>query len=534
MVDKKLKLLTRTKDDFGQFALDETLVSINEACSRWSHGELKDFIGILKGQEPGNSKFHWVAAETARHALLWCMYRSADSKILIPHSVPSESGLRHLMELAVAIQSELPYTRTDSHLNKLKSSKPVDTGSWLWLPQYTMERSSPWRVGRALLLYGTVPELMNKRKKGFAAEFTEFLKTNLGSPLESFLSSVVLLCGISSSTQPRIGVRRAEPVTFIKLDELFYKELPGGLLKPSIYATINILAANPKQAINYTTSNCAVEVEEGYRVIEGPNPLIRHPLIFPFRDNREYCIAPVPNLIHEWLYEPLMDFLFSACTTTKAKDNLANIFELYVGYLGEICSPDNTPWIPEEELRVGYSGKVVDWIREFSNTYILIDAKLCFVSDQSKYEAGGSSWKRVHKTIEYGVLQCYEFWQSIKEGKASRISYTLPKNAIGIVVTHFDTEHRSSHWQTRNDINEALRLDDDSFHWLALSLDRFEKVMTAWSLSQEVNWLAGILEEACLSDKPGRILSEIQAKPEGPLWKVYNDLTSTIIGLCND
>ncbi len=524
------ELVNLTRRAFEQFTLDETLLCVNRACRAWRERELRLSLPLLETVGPGHSKFYWVAAETSRHAILWCLRRSSASQISLRCPKPSDSDLERLLGLATDVQLRVPYKGIEERLEEKGKEGIVDIGSWLFLPQYIVEKSSPWRIGQALLMYDEIPARLKKEDTKFPLEaYQDALRVVLGCNIDTFLVAIIHLKGISSSDNPRVSMNRAVEYTNTDLDRFLLHKDSGGLLQPAIASCIRALSAAPDEAMDHALFRANNESE--YPYICCSNPLLRYPLIFPFRDNREFCVAPVPHLIMEWLYEPLMDLLYCECNEQLKVRHLSRIFEEYVGILAKECTPGDSGWIGEAELMVGYEGKVIDWAMEFRDTTILMDAKRCFISNECRYMSTSESWNQTRTTLMKGIRQCADCWANVKLERVPSLSRSKDNKAIGVIVTHSDSDYQASHWQTRKEIDDSLReLDVDSdFSWIVLSLDRYETLMTHWHSSNDILWLPRTLDAAIMSDRPKDAISKLELLPEGPLWDLLEEMVNRLM-----
>lgn len=413
--------LNVVQEAFAQFPLDMVLFGLNRAYCRWNRGDTSFNISILHECEPENPIFYWIVAETARHAIAWSLRRRHDSPIHIKHGGElSQSQLEHLMELSVAAQLDLPFHSSDA-LSRLRTDPLLDIACRLVLPQHLLQRTSRYRVGQTRLLYDKAPKRRAQRDNRFPlTEYSHILTSILECELDFFLLSCLQLQGISLGDNPRISIQRTVPFNDRRYDTTFYELLESGIATPFTPTVIEVLSISPQDIIAHAHQQLG-RCDE-FVMVDCPNPLLTHPLIRPFSDRADYTIAPVPHLLAEWLYEPLIDRLFSRCTRTFTNKHLAEIFEEYIGLIAELCAPDNQPWIHESQLQVGYTSSVVDWAKECGEFVILIDAKRTFMPNVQKYRSLPNDWKTTTKYLIKGVHQAARFWENVKRGQVSSLA----------------------------------------------------------------------------------------------------------------
>ena len=527
--------LNIVKKEFESFPLDIVLIAINRACRQWEQGDTSFNLRVLKECEPQNPTFYWMAAETARHAIAWCIYRRHNRPINDDNI--SREQLEHLIDLASNAQIDLPFRSLEA-TSRLTSDPLLDIACRLWMPQYLLQRYSGYRVGQARLLYQKAPERRYKRDPQFPlSEYRRILSSILGCELEFFLFSCLQLQGMASGENPCISIQRLVPLQDRRYDRtFFYDHHPSGLIIPRVQAVIKRLSASPNEII--AQARQPLEQYDELAIIKAPNPLLSYPLIQPFPDRSDYAIAPVPHLITEWLYEPLIDKFFAKRNQVFTNRHISQIFEEYVGLIADLCSPDHQAWIPENVLEDGYSSKVVgskvvDWAKDLGNTVVLIDAKRTFMSNEDKYKSLPERWKECDDYWHTGAHQAEVFWKNGKSGKVPRLSDSKHKPAIAVLVTHMDSDYRALHHDTIKELTSSY-----SIPCIVLSVDRYEQIMMQWSRTKDPEWLSVFLEKAVNAEDFKNLFDdEIPLTQDGVLWderdKLIENLKTEIEGTTN-
>lgn len=127
---------------FGHLRLYDVLRGLNEACRSWSSGTLQSALHALRNSEPGNPIMYWLAAETARHAMWYCVRTSLDSPIVLrrANEYRGWETLERLIDLAVDIQLNVPGERLEQWAQTLSRDLWGAMGQH-WLRQYISSRS---------------------------------------------------------------------------------------------------------------------------------------------------------------------------------------------------------------------------------------------------------------------------------------------------------------------------------------------------------------------------------------------------------
>jgi hypothetical protein len=538
VVDRDALLETVTRR-FDPYLLPNVLIEINRACRLWAAGTLRSSIKTLQEVKRGNPLFYWAAAETARHALWCCARPTFDMPLHTARELGPWPALEPLLSWAVDVQLKAPFASASmaDWAEKLPS-RPINTSmSPLVLPQFRLQRYSGVRAGQALLLYGDAAERRHARDPSFhMAGYQAALHRALGAPLEAFLRALLLMQARAESETPELQHMGLAPVGEPRFDGVLFTEaMPGtGLLAPGAYgAVFRTMAAGPVEMTQWSLDRMRLRAAPGpddrQPQLEGPNPLLRFPLVKCFSDKDDHCLAPVARLMQEWLYERLIDLLHDHCdSTTFTRDNLASIFEEYVGLMADLGSPVGPGWIPERDLEQGLArgDKVVDWARPLGDHVVLVDAKKCYLEPMASYRWEERDWDTARKSWAKGVKQACLFWDAVKAGRVPALSAAKEKTPVAAVVTHGDLAFHAFRDDWRAEIDAGVADLPVHMPWVVLSLDQWETMMAAWSENDEA-WLPAILLRAAASGS-SREIHDVKPRGHGPLAKAQVRLIKPI------
>lgn len=510
---------------FGSYRLAEVLLEINQACRRWAAGQLATAMPNLQQVEPGNPLFYWIAGETARHAIWRCPRPASDSPILLPHrsTFKGWASLEPILQRAVDAQLKVPIVSNEKWVETLHSQSLHSAMGRIWLPQYILGRNSPHRVGQALMMYRDGPDRRRRRDLEFPIDkFRAALKRALGGvALEPFLFALLHAFTQACSERPELSNATLAPVFDRSYDGVVFSE-QAGLLTPAYGALFRAMSATPSEMLNWSSRQLGGRgqtVDDARAPFDAPNPLLRFPLVQCFPDRNDCCLAPVPHLILEWLYEPLVDILvgpggFDAFAA-------AALFEEYVGLLADRCSPHGPGWLHESELQadLGEGQKVVDWARPLGDYVVLVDAKRCYIEPAARYRWLADDWRTAKKSWTKGVRQACEFWSAVKSDRVGALSGSGPKRPVAVIVTQGDAAFHASRDDWRSEIDAGLADVPIKIPWVVMSLDQYETVMTAWR-KNDVDWLPALLLRAA-TDRSAASFREIKMEDDGPLWETH-------------
>lgn len=82
-----------------------------------------------------------------------------------------------------------------------------------------------------------------------------------------------------------------------------------------------------------------------------------------------------------------------------------------------------------------------------------------------------------------------------------------------------DSDYRALHEDTQTAIDSAWSVPDapSSIPWVVLSVDRYEHIMSHWSQSNNMTWLANMLWEVSQAKKPKKILDKLSREVKSPI-----------------
>lgn len=487
---------TQIAERFGRYTLPDVLVALNDAVRQWAHGELVTAIPAFRDAGGKHPMFDWAAAETARYALLHCARPMYESPIVMPTPFRGWQSLEPLLDAAVNAHLAAQVGDQAEWEAQLLAEPLHNTMGAIWLPQFILQRRSQFRIGQVLLLYGEAARQRAARDASFSmTAFDLAVRRALGVDIDMFLTAVVQTCG-RAAAEAKLSTLRMTPTARTGYDDVIFGKGGDGLLVPQAHASVfRLLSETPENMVRWS----AKQLEHRTGTISapadrGPNPLLRYPLVRCFRDKTDYCVAPVPLLLLEWLYEPLVDQLFAACDATFTRHNVSALFEEYVGLLAQKCSPAGTRWVPESELKglLPSGRKVVDWAFVGGDYVVLVDAKRCFVHPAARYRWLDADWASTQKEMGKGVHQACDFWQAVGAGLVPQLGACTQKKAFALVVTQGDASFHAARDDWRAGIEHGL--DPASrVPWAVLSLDDYEKLMSAW-FGRDDAWLRAALE----------------------------------------
>lgn len=512
---------------FRHLRLEDVLLGLNEACRNWSSGTLQSALHALRNSEPGNPIMYWLAAETARHAMWHCIRPSLDSPIILPRANEYRGWetLERLIDLAVDIQLNVSGEPLEQWTQTLSKDLWGAMGQH-WLRQYIPQRRSPYRIGQALLMYGEAPKRRALRDASFSiSNFQEALHRVLGSRLEPFVFVLLQVAGRASSKDPRLSHGTLAPVMDRRWDKIVGSLDDRGMYSSAYDGLFRALSATPEVMLQWSLDRLRdldPHVDELRVRFDGPNPLVRYPLVCCFPDKPDHCIAPVPHLIQEWLYEPLMDLLARAIgmNTNRGQTIGAALFEEYVGLVADLCSPIGAGWCHEDALQPTKEGrKVVDWARVLGGHIVLLDAKRGYVEPSARGRWDPADWTSIKSAIIKGVKQACSFWTAVRAGEVPALRGTTAK-PIAVIVTQGDSTFYNSTETWRAEVDAAIAGLPDRVPWTVISLDIYENVMTTWRKHDEA-WLPEILLKTA-QDRSHKAFVDLPLRVEGPLWEAQS------------
>lgn len=525
---------------FSRYNLADVLAGINRTCRQVAKGQQ-----LVSKSSALQTSPVWAAAETARLALCWCrepdLNRSGqDIKIV------QWEHLENLCDIASDTMMTARTIGTAEAMAKFNERTVPDVAQHIFAPQMLLQRDSTYRAGQALLMYSEAARRRHQRKPEFRIDLhEEALQNALGCDIESFVLAVRQTQGRSLSDEFHITADVLIPSRNRAYDDTkLWTESDGGLRLAAAGVMLEILSATPTMMRQWMEQEWATlnlpnhgprraegqvqftEDERARAFLEAPNPLHRYPLVRVFRTQRDHCIAPVPHLLNEWLYEPLAAFLHESFDLQGQK-RMDQVFEEYVGLVAEICSPDGGKWLHEDELRPDPQANVVDWARPFDNSVVLLDAKKGYVSLARRYRSQGEDWTSVQRTNwTKAVVQGTKFWEDVKHGKVATLARDRNKRPIIVVVSFSDTDWRAHRADMHQEILSKLPAGTDPLPYLIMSIDRFERIVSSWS-DKGIEWLPEFLEKATVAGDDND-LRHLPAMTTGKLVNAFNHVFETL------
>jgi hypothetical protein len=519
---------------FQAFNLADVLWSLNRELHATSSGEPKVLLSTFPTSSEHPGLLQWACGETARIALRHCRQPSyALAGETVNQLDPEDLG--RLMNGALRLLTTERFLGSSEAGALIEQGDVFDTISRLLEPQALLQRGSPFRASLPILMY----EIALRRRKARDSAFDmrglqAKVEEALGCSIRSFALATVQAA--SHAARSLVTFAGLVPVQSRAYDETaLYANGAEGLLQPVAGHVLRLLSAQPHTMLEWMR-NSHEETKRGTpprerdderTLLEGPNPLLRFPLVQVFRDRPDYCIAPVPSLVQEWLYEPLATFL-NESVAPEMRIQLNLVFEEHVGSVLELSSPDGLPWIHERELIPKARGKVVDWAREFDNDVVLVDAKRGFVSLGARYRSVLPEWNSV---VEHNwakaVNQAASFWKNVRAGNVPALTSARNKRPILLIVTLSDGDLRAG----RHDVDELIRPHltpgDPLMPYAVVSIDRLEMIASNWA-SRDREWLPALLRDASTFGATAAV-RDLEFVPGGRLEEAFTDVLDELL-----
>ncbi|MBX3159181.1 MAG: hypothetical protein KF773_24645 [Deltaproteobacteria bacterium] len=465
----------------------------------------------------------------------YCARPSLESPIILPRADEYRGWetIERLIALAVDVQLNVAVEPMAKWEQTLSRDLWGAMGQ-IWLRQYIVQRRSPYRIGQALLMYRDAPLRRQQRDPAFSfPRFQAALQRVLGAGLEHFLFVLMQAAGRASGNHPALSHTTLAPVKDRRYDRIVGSIDDRGMYSSAYDGFFRALSATPEAMMQWSRERLRdldPDADELRVRFDGPNPLSRYPLVRCFPDKSDHCIAPIPHLIQEWLYEPLMDLLARELgTTTQLGQNVgAALFEEYIGALADLCSPNGPGWVHESAMQPALQGrKVVDWARELNGHLVLLDAKRGYVEPSARGRWDPGDWTSIKKAIVKGVTQACSFWTAIKAGEVPALLGTTA-SPIAVVVTQGDSTFYNSTETWRTEVDNAIAGLPDVVPWTVMSLDVYENVMTTWR-GRDDAWLPALLMRTT-QERSHKAFAELPLLAEGPLWEAQSTFIRDQIG----
>lgn len=525
--------LTLNRHRFGTHDLADVLTALNRACKLWLEGQ-------LPLDRPFNSHkfpFFWLAGETARLAIVWCRAPNRDRSPSAPSFTWQQ--LLPLLEIAMeALQDERLLGTAESQA-LMAEGDVHDSLLRIIEPQHLFHRETKFRPGQALLMYDLAAKRLAQRDKHFTLErYEREVRAALGCDINGFVLASLQIHSVSAGESYLITEKSLIPSTNPRYhDTPFFERGPDGRLLPAVRAVLRVLSASPKDIDDWMVNQCRKvdpRITKTRALLEAPNPLLRFPLVRVFRDAPDHCIAPVPHLVSDWLYESLPAYLYDNPRAVQTQNTLAALLEEYVGKVLEMHSPEGKVWLHERDLKPTSNGrKCVDWACVFDDTVLLVEVKKAFIEPAKRYRSLRADWEKsiFKKNWAKAVDQGTDFWDGVRHNEVVPLASSSHKRVILLVVTLTDADLRSGHADIHSTIEPHLEKRDDVVPYVIVSLDRLEHILSAWE-NHDVEWLPKVLRDA--TERGSNVVfREVQRSYNGSLAKFFKKLVDDLAAVVN-
>lgn len=530
---------------FEKHCVEDILATIHNCHNAWFEKKLRTGIPFFDSLEAGNTKFYWALAETARYAIFFSYRRNKTSRLYTFNNIDGWKMLKPLLEFVLDKQAAIPFLNSPVLLeNQCRPNETfVDMMTSIFYPQYLIERSSPYVFGRALLMYKEAPVRLSMRDPGFKISDYQKLVHHVtdGMGMEKFLSTWFHIYAFSFQ-HPFMWTENLAPLVNPVYHDYFYY---GDLIKrPTHTFVLDMLSAGPntiRQTMSSEIESLQLPVDAEFGPDSEPslcsvkalffsrNPLTTFPLVRTTRDYNECCVAPIPHLVGEWMYNRFFGLLSeeinNMARTSRVVVNMPKLFEEYVGLVADTCTPGGAKWLNEDQMRPcpQEQGRcVIDWAMEFSEYVVMIDAKRANISYDKIYRG---FWPTALERCAHVKYQATDFWDGVKKGRVQPLDRAAHKKPIALAVTYADFDFKLSRTNLMDHLTEEerKRFSDDA--WvpiIPLSIDQLERLFTMWS-TKDRDWLPNFLTKI-LTDGWSKVygISGFKAEPHGPLFEKHN------------
>lgn len=520
---------------FEPYRLDDVLLKLNRICVAWERRELHGHfpavasLPAIRACEYSSAKIRWAAGEAARFSV--CCSRIAPSSSDPLLNPCTDAAVAVLVRAAMDLQSTEPHLGSAADAAALSDDHPMDIVERVFGTQFLMERESPYRLGQAILLYGDSARRRKRRCPQFdLAAYETALADLLGCDLQTFLTVLLIVLSLSRGKHPWVSTMSLVPFEIRAFDRTpMYRSTQGPLIVPQVTELLRAMSATPSTMQKWMQDELlqSGETDLERTIFKAPNPLLRFPLVQVFGERSDCLLAPVPSLITDWLYEPLVELLYRH-VDKRVDQGFAQVFEEYVGTLLELCSPGcPRPWIYEDELKVDYSGNLVDWAYEFDDVVLLVEAKRSLVDVVKKYTSARQQWESRYKRWAAGIKQATKFWSSVQRGEVGRLHSAIGKPAVVVVVTQGAVDLRAGSRFLQSLVGPYLSGEISPLPFVVVSIDRLERVLAAWS-HKDINWLAEVMKRAACSPQGSSHVLRPEERDDGPLLELGQRFVESI------
>jgi hypothetical protein len=509
------------KEDTGRVSLHAMAWALNRLNLSWDDGdEWPARVGLPAsglGMMPAmNPAYRWATAEAMRQGILWakvCPMEGTD------HPLVSLDQIARLVHRAAIAHLEL----VPADIARVEAGGSISDFVFPgFAPQFLLSRSSALRTGQAIWMFDEAPARRAARIPAFpSGALRDCFTRALGMPVRDFVRILMLLYGASNSAKPMLmGDMYRDQAAGAGL-RLWTEE--NGVRRSRLPNVLEILAATPAKMQKWMTS--AARLADGaaiHELLYAPNPLLRFPLVHPFLGDADRCFAPVPSLLLEWLYEPLIGYLHDSLPRDLQCPHYGHLFEEYVGMLLDRHAPGGARWLSEVELGPVGGGKVVDWARAFSDTVVLVDAKRCFIDPAKRYRFDADDWKSLEKGLTAGVEQGAAFWKSVRRGDVPALAIAKQCKALLVLVSEGDTSLVGNQEEIEASLKTLAETRCPGMTVLLLSLDQLQHLMINW-LVADLEWLPATLWEIAARGRK-HVEEAAPHRAEGPLFDAVADI----------
>lgn len=518
---------------FGRYRLRDFALVINRLVVDWDKQEAEAIRSVrfalgVEDFPAGHPVVHALAAEAARLACAWSLPDVDDLNL---REIPPGEAVRLLGAAWQFVQNQQLFGTPERRARFNDCRTPEDLRVGVTGTQRAAQRLKTYRCGQAALLFGDVPVELFRREPRFPLqELQDALHRVLGCDLLRFLGCMLQIQGKSLGDNPRVSVHNLlPPLDDRRHDGLVLEPTEGGsgLHVPVGGRVLEVLAASPREMADWMRNQVGSAFPDERLWLDGPNPLWRFPLIRVHHEHQDHCVAPVPSLLDDWLYEPMMDTLYEELPRHHRDQILGDLHEAYVGHVANLCDPGHGTWTSGEAVRQTLPRRrlCVDWFRECGDAVVLVEAKRCYVRPTlvDRIPDGGD-WERVEKTLAGAMEQTADFWRSVTDGLVAPLQSAASKQPVALLVTHGDVDTRVGSSEVVARLRTRVGADLPTIPTVIISLHLFEIVMSAWHQVGDPSWLPQQLLKAASNGTTD--LYRTNPGAVGPLWDRFDDLVN--------
>lgn len=471
----------------------------------------------------------YACAELTRQALLWSPSLALEGV----KGVAFASDRRKVQSLGLLISNALAM-RLEFDSAEVRLDGTVDIESVLFPhlgSQAQHMRSFAFRGAQAIWMFQHAVDARLRRSLGKAANEVKRLQRALEEELQmsvpEFVGCIWLLYARSNSETPAIDVGRLYLTPEI-LDEvapwLAATRQDATLRTPLLAKVIAQLARTQAEFVAAMRQSRQPETDGDDDLLVGPSPLSTHPIVLPFSNTRALGVAPVPRLLLDYLYEPLIDRLYQVAVGLNLTRAFNELLEDYVGLVLNRYSPVTIRWLSESEV-MPPQGNVVDWVAEFRSHLLLFEVKRAWLSPAAYHRLNQSDWASFEATLERAVRQGSGFLRQVRAGAVPALRAGRDKKPVLVVVLGSDIRITPGTRRVRAQMSELAHRLAPGLGVVFLGLDQLHALLNGWQ-KRDVDWLAVSLDRCSKADGAG-IDAFLDQTASGPMWRAF---TETIVG----